>query len=86
MAGADFYDGERLVSRPDQADADLPPLGIGQDCHIERAIIDKNARIGDRVVIRSRVNSADMQDTYFWVRDGITIIPKGYVIPNDTVL
>ncbi|MFH0944520.1 MAG: glucose-1-phosphate adenylyltransferase [Planctomycetota bacterium] len=86
MTGADFYDGERLVSLPDQPEADLPRLGIGRDCRIERAIIDKNARIGDRVVIRSRVNSPDSQEKYCWVRDGISIIPKGCVIPNDTVL
>lgn len=86
MTGADFYDGERLVSLPDQPETNLPPIGIGHDCHIERAILDKNVRIGDRVVIRSRIDAPDTQEEYFWVRDGITIVPKGCVIPNDTVL
>lgn len=27
------------------------PIGIGKDCHIKRAIIDKNARIGDNVKV-----------------------------------
>ncbi len=27
------------------------PIGIGKNCHIRRAIIDKNARIGDNVKV-----------------------------------
>ena len=29
------------------------PLGIGKNCQIEGAIIDKNARVGDNVVIKT---------------------------------
>lgn len=28
------------------------PIGIGKNCHIKRAIIDKNARIGDNVKVK----------------------------------
>lgn len=28
------------------------PIGIGKNSHIKRAIIDKNARIGDNVKVR----------------------------------
>jgi glucose-1-phosphate adenylyltransferase len=33
------------------ADSGLPAIGIGRNCVIDRAIIDKNARIADGVVI-----------------------------------
>ena len=86
MLGADFYEGERLLSVSRQPAGDLPPLGIGERCIIERAIIDKNARIGDRVVIRAKPHAEDFQGDNYWIRDGITIIPRGAVVPSDTEL
>jgi glucose-1-phosphate adenylyltransferase len=86
MLGADFYEGEQRLTSWHEPDEDLPPLGVGKGCIIERAIIDKNARIGDEVVIRARPPGEDRQGDYFWVRDGITVIPKGTVIPPGTVL
>jgi NDP-sugar pyrophosphorylase family protein len=43
--GADFYDSSKTRAEG------LPKLGIGRNCRIENAIIDKNARIGDGVTI-----------------------------------
>ena len=49
IMGADFY------QLPHEVEADLaagrPPMGIGEDAVIERAIVDKNARIGKGVRI-----------------------------------
>jgi glucose-1-phosphate adenylyltransferase len=89
MLGSDFYEGESLLegsppSDDEPADAELPPLGIGCNCRIERAIIDKNARIGEGVVIRPHTDVAESEGPWHWVRDGITIIPKGTVIPPGT--
>jgi glucose-1-phosphate adenylyltransferase len=84
--GSDFYEGERHVSDSEQRAADAPPMGIGRNCRIERCIIDKNARIGDDVVIRSQPDVADYEGERRWIRDGITIIPKGTVIRSGTVL
>ena len=53
---------------------------------IERAIIDKNARIGDGMSIRSRPEVRDFKSHNCWVRGGITVIPKGAVIPPGTEL
>ena len=86
MLGADFYNGERILSSYENLDKKLPPLGIGRDCVIEQAIIDKNVRIGDGVVIRAKPEMSDFQGDNYWVRDGITIIPKGSVIPSGTVI
>ncbi len=86
MMGADFYEGERSLTTWEGQGKDFPLLGLGRDCVIERAIIDKNARIGDGVVIRPKPEIQDFRSDTYWVRDGITVIPKGAVIPPGTVL
>ena len=48
LMGADFY--EPIGSHSGIV------LGIGRNCTIRRAILDKNVRIGDGVVIRLMVN------------------------------
>ena len=79
LMGADFYREDDPQSAPDR-----PPLGIGRHCVIEGAIIDKNARIGDRVVITPEGKSADMDGDNYYVRDGVIVVPKGAVIPAGT--
>jgi len=84
VLGADYYESLEEIDRA-QAKG-LPPVGIGQESVIERAIVDKNARVGRGVRI---VNSAGEQhkdgDGYF-IRDGIVIVPKGGVVPDGTVI
>jgi glucose-1-phosphate adenylyltransferase len=77
--GADLYESDnlRLVSG-------VPPMGVGQNCRIEDAIIDKNARIGNGVVISSKRNAPNADGEGFYVRDGIVVIPKNSVIPDGT--
>lgn len=86
MMGADFYEGEQFLSSWDHQKKDLPPLGIGRFCVIEKAIIDKNVRIGDEVVIRAQPPGKEFHGENYWVRDGITIIPKGAIIPPETTI
>lgn len=78
MMGADFYEQEN------KNDSGIP-LGIGRDCYIEDAIIDKNARIGDRVVISPKEKKDGVYQNYT-VSDGVIVVAKGAVIPSDTVL
>ena len=59
-------------------------MGIGKNCVIERAIIDKNVHIGDGVMIRAKQRGETYQEERYWVCDGITVIPKGVVIPAGT--
>jgi glucose-1-phosphate adenylyltransferase len=64
----------------------LPLLGIGGDCVIERAIVDKNARVGHGVRI---VNAAGVQDADgdgWFIRDGVVIVPKNGVVRDGTVI
>jgi len=62
------------------------PLGIGKGCVIRKAIIDKNARIGDgcRLVNEDGVEKADGKN--YCIRDGILIIPKHAVVAAGTTL
>lgn len=80
--GADFYEGESIIRNQRLIRNDLPGLGIGRDCHIENAILDKNVRIGNGVTIRAKDPSVNREEALYWIRDGITIIPKGTVIPD----
>jgi glucose-1-phosphate adenylyltransferase len=58
--------------------------GIGRNCHVERAILDLNVQIGDRVEIRGAESRPDEDREDYFVRDGIVIIPKNAVIPSGT--
>jgi glucose-1-phosphate adenylyltransferase len=79
IMGSDFYDVEN-----DSREYAGVPLGIGRDCQIENAIIDKNAHIGNGVVISPEGKPKNFDGENFYVRDGIVIIPKSAVIPAGT--
>jgi glucose-1-phosphate adenylyltransferase len=74
VMGADYFElGE--------TDSSVPPIGIGRNCVIDRAIIDKNARIGDGVVITPEGKPSDFDADNYFIRDGIVVVPKNAVIP-----
>ncbi|MBX2893375.1 MAG: glucose-1-phosphate adenylyltransferase [Saprospiraceae bacterium] len=60
------------------------PMGIGHYCHIEHAILDKDCRIGNNVVIKGGTHLPDMETDEFCVRDGVVAVKKGAVIPEGT--
>lgn len=60
------------------------PLGVGHYCHIEHAILDKDCRIGNNVVIKGGPHLADMDTSEFCIRDGVVVVKKGGVIPEGT--
>jgi len=62
------------------------PIGIGANCHIEGAILDKNARVGDNVTIRPFPRNTDIDNEKWYVRDGIVIIPKDAELPSGTTI
>jgi glucose-1-phosphate adenylyltransferase len=57
-------------------------VGIGEGARVERAIIDRNARIGRGVTIRSHEGEEDQDREHYVIRDGIVVIPKRAVIPD----
>jgi glucose-1-phosphate adenylyltransferase len=64
----------------------VPHVGIGDNCVIERAIIDKNARIGDNVRITGERSMDFVEEENYAIRDGIVVIPKNASIPDGTVI
>ena len=74
VMGADYFE-------LGQTDSSQPSMGIGKNCVIDRAIIDKNARIGDGVVITPGGKSANLDADNYFIRDGIVVIPKNAIIP-----
>ena len=61
-------------------------LGIGKNCIIKKAIIDKNVRIGDNVIITPENKSSNLISEKFCVQDGIIVIPKNTIIESNTVI
>jgi glucose-1-phosphate adenylyltransferase len=84
LMGCDYYESMESI-RSHQAKG-LPRIGIGKNARIENAIIDKNARIGDDVVISPAGKTGPVDHPLYYVRDGIVIIPKNAVIPSGTVI
>ena len=84
IMGADFY--ESLDEIRENARHGIPNIGIGNHATIVNAIIDKNARIGDNVVITNSRNLTDHDDNNFCVRDKIVVVPKGAIVPDGTVI
>ena len=84
MMGADFY--ETAEELAENRRLGRPHVGIGQNTSVHRAIIDKNARIGKHVVIHSHEGEEDHDTEFYSVRDGIVVIPKNTVIPDNTTI
>jgi glucose-1-phosphate adenylyltransferase len=81
LMGADYY--ERTL--PGGIHEDIP-IGIGNNCYVEGAIIDKNARLGDGVVIRPFPRGTEMDGEGWVVRDGIVVVHKNAIIPSGTYI
>ena len=80
VMGADVYESDSDRTR--NAERGVPNIGIGAGSMIHRAIIDKNARIGEGVIISNdaRVEEADGEG--YHIREGIVVVPKDAVIPD----
>ena len=84
LLGSDYY--ESLESIQEHERSGKPPIGVGTNCRIENTIVDKNARIGNNVVISPAGKPAKVDHPLYYIRDGIVIIPKNGVIPHGTVI
>ncbi len=84
MMGADDF--ESLTQKDENRRLGLPDIGVGRGSVVEDAILDKNVRIGRNVVIRSHAGMPDEETDTYVVRDGIVVVPKGVVIPDNTVI
>jgi glucose-1-phosphate adenylyltransferase len=84
VMGADYFESqEECISN---AKKGIPNIGIGADCEIRNAIIDKNARIGNGVKLINVHKSEEEEAEEHVIRDGIIIIPANSIIPDGTVI
>ena len=79
ILGNDYYE------TPEHLEVDVsnnvPPLGIGVGAVIEKAIIDKNVRIGRQANVINDRGLTDLPESqYFTIRDGVIVVPKNAVL------
>ncbi len=86
VMGADYYQTE--AERNCDAAQGIPPIGIGENSLIRRAIIDKNARIGAnvRILNTAQISEAQREREGIWISNGIVIIMKNAVIQDGSVV
>jgi len=95
IMGADFYETAEQKAR--NRTLNRPNVGIGRGCSIEGAILDKNVRIGDGVIIRprdpdeekldERIATGDQHpEVTYTIRGGVVVIPKNGIVPDGTVI
>ncbi len=78
ILGNDFWD--------ENGTSEIPAIGIGKNTQIENAIIDKNARIGKNVKIIGTENMPDGKHEHFTVSNGIVIVHRNAIIPDNTLI
>jgi len=81
MMGNDFYEDTTEVN--EKLPKGAPKLGVGNNCVISNAIIDKNARIGDNVILDPTGKSDGQYPDNITVRDGILMVAKDSIIPSN---
>ena len=84
LMGADYFESDEDKARNQRLGR--PNVGIGEGTVIEGALVDKNARIGRNVHIRQLPNRPDDETENWVIREGLVIIPKSAIIPDNTVI
>ncbi len=84
VMGNSFY--ETIQARETNLNQAKPNLGIGRNCVIKNAIIDMDCYIGNNVQLINKDSQNEVFTDSYAIRDGIIIIPKGTVIPNNTII
>ena len=84
--GADYYESDEKKLK--NAEDRVPNLGIGRGTIVKKAIIDKNASIGEgcRIGVDENIPRADGNYGNYHIIDGIVVIPKNTVLYPGTVI
>ena len=82
MMGSDFY--EDAEDFEYNRDLGIPNIGIGKGSIIRKAIIDKNAHIGENVRILNQERILNLDGPGYYIRDEIVIVPKNGVLQSGT--
>ena len=83
MLGADHYEHIREIEKNEKEG--YPNIGIGKNCDIRNAIIDRNVRIGKNVRLSPIGKPDGYQEGDIFVQDGILCIAKNGIVPDNTV-
>ncbi|MCL4106470.1 UNVERIFIED_CONTAM: hypothetical protein GTU68_030428 [Idotea baltica] len=78
--GNDYY--QKLENISEESQQKL--LGIGKDCVVDKAIIEKNVKIGNFVDIIGHDSLEDLETDTYCIRDGIIVVKKGAIIADNT--
>jgi glucose-1-phosphate adenylyltransferase len=84
LIGADRYETE--AERAANREKGVPDLGIGAGSVVQKAIVDKDCRIGRNVRLVNERGIQDAEGPNFVIREGIIAIPRGTVVPDGTVI
>jgi len=84
MMGADYYETLKEIEVKKAEGKTL--VGVGKDCLIEDAIIDKNAQIGEGCKLSPHGVEDGWEENGICVRDGVLIVKKDTVVPAGTVV
>lgn len=78
VMGNDYYETIEEL----KALKNTPPMGIGENCYIRNAILDKDCRIGNGVRIHGSGALEDLDTDTYVIRDGIVVVKKGAIIED----
>lgn len=81
VMGNDFY--QSLEEMENDLTNGRILVGIGENCFISNALVDKNCRIGNNVQIKGGKHLEDASEELYAIKEGIVVIKKGAIIPND---
>ena len=81
VMGNDFY--QNIVDMNEDVANGKQLMGIGENCFISNAIVDKNCRIGNDVYINGGNHLENFTNELYSIKDGIVVIKKGVTIPDN---
>lgn len=78
--------GHKNYEPKEHEDPLLDVFTIGEDCHIEKAIIDEHSSIGNNVQLINKDNLQKYDGDGIYIRDGIIIVTSGTHLPDNFIL
>ena len=84
VMGSDYY--QTLQEIEGAKNSYKPLTGIGENCNISNAILDKNCFIGNNVTIKGGPNVADAEHENYTIKEGIVVVKKNAIITDGTVI
>lgn len=81
VMGNDFY--QNIEDMIEDTANNRQLIGIGKNCFISNAIVDKNCKIGNDVYIQGGKHLENTTHDLYAIKEGIVVIKKGVIIPNN---